>query len=720
MNTANTLDARPGGFARFVDRHALFLFALWAIWLAFEYFGFGPLSYVRLIDNGDANLPARIAASHMQWNVWAEQWVSGVDRNAQGWFVDPFILPFRVLPGWLAYGLILLAQRFLAAYFTFRLVRDHLELDALCALYSAAAFSLFVQPSMGAFGGFSLYDGFGIPGAALVLWLLGQAARCRGYRALLYPAASAAVLGLFSGPALSVFVAPLVLFWFAVVDQQRAPRFWASIVGFGLLWFLLSWPVVLGVLSNAPLSPRAGWNPNDPIFGRLVNRISLLLAYLQDNALPLLLAVLAWRFGRLRSRRFVALVAATALCLASGVLIYAVIRAMPWASIAGGLVVDRFATLLPFLCAILGGVSLDALRDHKLMLETPSRPTRVVTLATAMAAAACALLLVQSLQAKADSLNRMLSGQNYRAYYQNPELEALAAATRSSAPFRVATLASGPMAAFHPGFLWAYGLDTADGYVSLYPRRYHRFWAEALSPLLQTDPGVRGYFEGWGGRVYLFTPGGGFTSDPPVEFGRYYRLPLLSLAGVRYIVSPVPLSDPGLTLLPSGERSQQLAWEKLTRHERLSRYLHYPGIALYVYENQAALPRYFLTARTKSFADSNALLHEMAGAPTADLASTAYLEASGGDMGEIGSSPAGTVNAKTWQPDEREFVTQTTAENFLVLTTSYSPYWSAAVDGHAVKVLPVDLTFMGVQVPAGQHRIRFTYNPPLWPRRTRD
>lgn len=719
MSTANRLDTRPGGVARFLDRHALLLFALWAIWLAFEYFGFGPLSYVRLIDNGDANLPARIAAAHMHGNVWAEQWVSGVDRNAQGWYADPFILPFRVLPGWLAYGLILLAQRFLAAYFTFRLLRDHLELDALCALYSAAAFSLFAQPSLGSFGGFTLYDEFGIPATALVLWLLGQAARCPGYRTFLYAAVAAAVLGIFSNPVLSVFLAPLVLFWFAVVDRQRAPRFWSLIVAFGSLWFLLSWPIVLGVLSNAPFSPRVDWDPNHPIFGRMVNRISLLLAYLQDSALPLVLAVLAWRLGRLRGRRFVALVAATVFCLFSGVLAYAFLRVMPWVSIAGGLVVDRFATLLPFLCAVLGGVSLDSLRVFRLKLETPSRATRAFTLAGAVAVAACALLLVQSLQAKADSLNRMLAGQNYRAYYQNPELLELASATRSWSPFRVATLASGPIAAFHPGFLWAYGLDTADGYVALYTRRYHRFWAEVQSPLFRSDPAVRDYFEGWGGRVYLFLPGAGSANDSPLEFVRYYRLPLLSLAGVRYIISPAPLSDPGLVLLPSRERGQQLAWDKLTRHDRLFRYPDYPGIPLYIYENQAALPRYFLTGRTKSFADPDVLLHQMAAAPITDLASTAYLEAAGGEAGESSASPVGTVSAKVWQPDRREFVTQTTAENLLALTSSYSPYWVATIDGQAAKVVPVDLAFLGVRVPAGEHRIRFYYKPPLWPGRTR-
>ncbi len=719
MSTADTLDARPGGLARFLDRHACLVFAVWAIWLAFEYFGFGPLSYVRLIDNGDAILPAKIAAAHMPWSVWAEQWVSGVDRNAQGWLVDPFLLPFRLLPGWLAYGLILLAQRFLAGYFTFRLLRDHLEVEALSALFSAASYSFFLQVSQnGSSGGFTLYDGFGMPGAALVLWFLGRAARSRGSAMLLFPAAAAALLGFFSHPALSVFIAPLVLFWFAAVDRQRALRFWALIAGFGVLWFLLSWPVVDGVLSNVPLSPRAGWNPVDPIFGRLVNRISLLLAYVQDNALPLVLAALAWRFGRLRRGRYLALAAATAFCLLSGVLAYALVRVMPWASIAGGFVVDRFATLLPFLAAALAGVSLDSLRIYRLKLEMPGRAARAFTLASATAVAACALLLVESLQAKADSFNRMLAGQNYRAYYQNPELRELASASRSPAPFRVATLASGPTAAFHPGFLWAYGLDTADGYVSLYSRRYQRFWAEVLSPLLRSDPGIRDYFQGWGGRVYLFTSGAASSNASPVRFADHYRLPLLSLAGVRYIVSPGPLSDPGLTLLPSPERSRQLAWEKLTRHERLFRYLQYPGIPLYVYENPAALPRYFLTVRVKDFADRDALLREMAEAPPADLASTAYLEGADGNVDQNGTSPAGTVDAKVWQPDIREFVTRTTAENFLVMTTSYSPYWSAAIDGQAVKAVPVDLAFLGVRVPAGEHRIRFEYDPPLWPERT--
>src|ERR1035441_10409460 len=201
---------QAGRDSDFLTRQAPLIFLIWALWLAFEYFGFGPLSYVRLHDTGDATLPAFISAAHMRLSLWAEQWVSGIDRNAQGWLADPLLLPFRFFPGWVAYGFILVAQRFIAAYFMFRLVREHLGLRYWSAIFCALTYSLFSQVALnGSYGGFTLYDEFGIPGLPLVLWLMGRAARTVGYRSFVYACIASAVFGIGCAPASSIFLAPM-------------------------------------------------------------------------------------------------------------------------------------------------------------------------------------------------------------------------------------------------------------------------------------------------------------------------------------------------------------------------------------------------------------------------------------------------------------------------------------------------------------------------------
>ena len=45
----------------------------------------------------------------------------------------------------------------------------------------------------------------------------------------------------------------------------------------------------------------------------------------------------------------------------------------------------------------------------------------------------------------------------------------------------------------------------------------------------------------------------------------------------------------------------------------------------------------------------------------------------------------------------------------LILTDSWSPRWSATIDGRQAHVARVDMTFRGVAVPAGEHEILFRY-----------
>lgn len=104
---------------------------------------------------------------------------------------------------------------------------------------------------------------------------------------------------------------------------------------------------------------------------------------------------------------------------------------------------------------------------------------------------------------------------------------------------------------FHPLFLLASGLETANGYAVIYPRRYNLYWRQVLRPLLQVEPESAGYFTEWGSRTYLF-----HSMNPENEamreipFAAWYDLDLLSLANVRYLVSRKPLADPRLHLVP--------------------------------------------------------------------------------------------------------------------------------------------------------------------------
>jgi uncharacterized membrane protein YfhO len=65
--------------------------------------------------------------------------------------------------------------------------------------------------------------------------------------------------------------------------------------------------------------------------------------------------------------------------------------------------------------------------------------------------------------------------------------------------------------------------------------------------------------------------------------------------------------------------------------------------------------------------------------------------------------------------DER-VVVETDAErrSLLVLTDTWFPGWKATVDGREVPIERVDYLIRGVPVPAGSHRVEFSYQPRSW------
>ena len=49
--------------------------------------------------------------------------------------------------------------------------------------------------------------------------------------------------------------------------------------------------------------------------------------------------------------------------------------------------------------------------------------------------------------------------------------------------------------------------------------------------------------------------------------------------------------------------------------------------------------------------------------------------------------------------------------HYLVYQQNFYPGWKAYVDGMETKIIPVNISFMGIQIPSGKHSIIFCYKP---------
>jgi hypothetical protein len=73
---------------------------------------------------------------------------------------------------------------------------------------------------------------------------------------------------------------------------------------------------------------------------------------------------------------------------------------------------------------------------------------------------------------------------------------------------------------------------------------------------------------------------------------------------------------------------------------------------------------------------------------------------------------AGSVRLASRKMDRLAAEVETSAPGWLVAVESWDPGWKARVDGHPVEVVPANVLFCAVRVPAGRHHVELTYRPP--------
>ena len=278
---------------------------------------------------------------------------------------------------------------------------------------------------------------------------------------------------------------------------------------------------------------------------------------------------------------------------------------------------------------------------------------------------------------------------------------------RPSEPFRVITLRVrdlGPEPGLAYGF---YGHEALDVYLMLEPRERSSFIKSGVmgrnDSSVGTDPRLMVDWSRWRNGKYR-------------GIGEQVSLPLLRVANVGFILSPLPLEEKGVRLIagpPAPPPTREARSRDLMGYlgHRIGRLFDFND--LYVYALANPYPQVFAPGRIVRVRNG--------------LTETAFIEA----VEKAASSPgfpvvAGQAQAETLgrqSPGFRVLEFAKVRDGFtariqspdggvVAVNTVAVPFWKAHADGKPLEIVPVNHIQMAVRVPPGAREVRFQYRRP--------
>lgn len=242
--------------------------------------------------------------------------------------------------------------------------------------------------------------------------------------------------------------------------------------------------------------------------------------------------------------------------------------------------------------------------------------------------------------------------------YFFPETKVLSFLKQQSRPFRIMSV---DKRILPPNTASYFGIESVEGYDPIISSRYE----ELMAAIARGKPDIKPPF-GFNRIVSLESPDGSLV-------------PLLS---ARYVLSLTDLPQKYLVkVFEEGE----------TR----------------IYEDSRAVPRVYVVERPIiSFGKEETI---KALYTIKDFRHEAVVE---GDV-SILSVPIGSdesVSLTRYESNRLEIVTTLSVPRLLVVANAYHPGWRATVDGKTTSVYRTNYAFQGIVVPAGTHKIEFSYS----------
>lgn len=688
-----------GWIGKLTSHSVLMIFAL--VWLCAEFVLLGKFSFVYTGDNTTALIPGMLTLKFADtlnplWNNFSSAGWDRIATNPQG-LVNRYL--FLMLPGWLAYQTNILAQIFVAFCGTYWLGRRVLQLNQMASLFSAFVFA------SGVSGQLDLASVFLLPAILVTLTrVLNDKRRIATWLWLITATFVVAHTAWISE--MLPFTSAAVVTWFLFIDVRRRIADWLIILLCTVTIILLRMPDVLALMQYAALShrPLLITTPEISQWPWALSSIDNLMC------LVLLAYTFAVRKGGDHHMCGIVIAISTWLVLPYGITFFHEPLTSAFPLLEGYTYFSRTSSVPRIAVAFAGGYGIQA-------LVAGGEGGRFADWSRkALLAAASVTILIVALDQKKMAVKNWFSQGNMVLNYESPPLQNLAKKIQANPwPVRVEPFQ------MYPAYLHTYGMETAGGLHALFSRRYYEFWSTILEPWLKQKPAEASnlnpkFFAKTGdwplfrGAILMLT-----ADDHKAErrIGEIFRLNLLSLANVAYLVSRDRLVDASLE--PYLESS--VTWSSLTSWQKVKQNLlgNFSGRKnLFIYHNRNVLPRFFSATSVRLFVDGRATLKALADASMEELRTTLFIEKRywPAEQNSAQNFVPATVQLDSYKSDEIQLTIDGNGPALLFVGNSYSPFWSVQVDGNSVQIFPANHAFWGIILPDGAKSVKFRYQPP--------
>lgn len=664
-----------------------------------EYVMFMKYGALHIGDNADIFFPQFSAAGvdgiSTEWNRFA---AAGTDRKTEGGSTLVNLWFYTTLPIWLAQQLTILAMVAAAVVGGYALCRRSLGLGFEASVFAGLAcaalpYGMLVYnaqawtPALIAALAFALERPFRAWRWALVLgavFVLGETS----YLSRILPWPSVAVVG-----------------WFLFVDRRRSFTDWSAILAVAIAVPALRLFELRDFLHIASFS-HVGFVRWQASASEMVAD-ALALSLFRGNWVYSLATILLMAGIGVAKRRGTGIGLATMVMaglVGPAMAVSLQLALLEWIPQLYGYALGRLNILSLIALPFAGAWGMQKIQDR---LEKQK-------LRTALSILCFGVLLATNIQQKIASARDWVSQGNYVQNFESPVLKSLAERIHAEGvPVRVENFQ------MYPTYLHAYGMETLGGYQPVFFRRYYLFWAKMVEPWAESLPPDH---EAWGPAAKELVRRGGpafrgdrlmlspedHRSDWPLD--ELYRLNLLSLGNVGWLVSRDRLHAPGLELVSGPAQT----WSELSTRQKIeiSARANFTGRDhLYVYRNNQVLPRFLSVERARVLPGADATLSAMAEASVEELATTAFFDAADVDgvVRDGQQFARHEIAVRRYGADQIELEVSGQGEGLVVVSNAYYPRWTVTVDGQPAALLAADYAFWGVRVPAGRHNVVFRY-----------